>query len=217
MTRVSRVRWLRPPPSRRRGCRPRSDCCSARPPKLVRLQAKAQSVTSALDALERLPSMPIVINTRLIKLKDIDGHEERAWRELADRALEPNPYFEPDYLALSAKHFESYAETTLVVAHEGDTFRGLLPIVKFETSRVPPRAIARIGTFLGGFRALGTPLVDAACPDLAAAALLDALQGAARERGWPGILFMDFVGSDGRVAESLLRVCDARGTPVFTK
>jgi len=157
------------------------------------------------------------LNTRLVKVREIGANDERAWRELAGRALEPNPYFEPDFLGLSAKYFDSYAETTLVVAHERDTFRGVLPIVKFEKPRIPPRVIARIGTSPGGYRALGTPLLDAACPDLAADALLDALKGAAKERGWPGILFMDFVGSDGPVAESLLRACRTRGVPVFTK
>ena len=49
---------------------------------------------------------------------------------------------EPDFLVPSAQHFEGYADTTLVVAYEGDTFRGVLPIVRMERARIPPRMLA---------------------------------------------------------------------------
>ena len=55
--------------------------------------------------------MSIPMDTRLVKVKDIDPQEEQAWRELSARAIETNPYFEPDWLLISAKHFDGYADT----------------------------------------------------------------------------------------------------------
>src|SRR6202166_3648873 len=157
------------------------------------------------------------MDTRLVKVKDISTHDERAWRELATRALEPNPFVEPGFLMPCVTHFEGYANTTLVVAQEGDTFRGVFPIVTFARPRFPPRMVASTGGRPRAGRLLDTPLVDSSCADHAMDALLDALHGAVKERGWPGIVQMDMVGTDGPVAESLYRMCEVRGFPVFTK
>lgn len=139
------------------------------------------------------------------------------WRELAIRAVEPNPYLEPDFLVPSAQHFEGYADTTLVVAYEGDTFRGVLPIVRMERARIPPRMLACTNGRPAAVRCLGTPLVDADSPDLVLGTLLDSTQRAAKERGWPGILFMDLMDSDGPVIKALHHACGTRGLPVFTR
>src|SRR5580700_5820161 len=104
------------------------------------------------------------MDTRLVKVKGISTEDERRWRELASRAIEPNPFFEPDFVALSAQHFEGYGDTTLVVAQEGDTFTGVLPIVTFDRPHIPPRPVASIVGRPTAVRALGTPLIDARCP-----------------------------------------------------
>jgi hypothetical protein len=157
------------------------------------------------------------METRLVKVKDVSPRDEQAWRELATRALEPNPFFEPDFLLLCAKHFEGYADTTLVFAHEHDTLRGVLPIVRFDRPRIPPRMVATTGGQPTAVRSLGTPLVDSSCGDSAVGALLDALHDAAKSSGWPGILLLDKLSNDGPVVECLNRMCKARGFPVFTK
>ena len=157
------------------------------------------------------------MDTRLVKVKDISASDERAWRALATRALEPNPFVEPDFLMLCARHLESYADTTLVVAQEGDAFRGVIPIVTFESPHIPPRTVAITGGRPRAGRLLDTPLVDSTCADPAMGALLDALHGAVKERGWPGIVAMDMVGIDGPTVECLHRMCEIRRFPVFTK
>jgi hypothetical protein len=157
------------------------------------------------------------MDTRLVKIKGISADDRRAWSELVPRCAEPNPFFEPDFMMLCAQHFESYAEATLVVAHESNAFRAVLPILGFEKPRFPPRPIAVTRGRPTAVRSLGTPLVDASCTDAAVGAVLDALHRAAATQAWPGIVMMDKLGSEGPVMESLRRMCGVRRFPVFTK
>jgi hypothetical protein len=46
---------------------------------------------------------------RLIKARDICKDDDASWRRLAERAVEPNPYAEPDFFRVSSRHFEGYA------------------------------------------------------------------------------------------------------------
>jgi hypothetical protein len=64
---------------------------------------------------------------------------------------------------------------------------------------------------------LHTPLVDRTDPHPVVDALMGALTRASRSEGWPGILLLDEIGSDGPVAESLLKVCGERRYPVYVK
>jgi hypothetical protein len=136
---------------------------------------------------------------------------------LATRVVEPNPFFEPDFLVPCARHFEGYADTTLVVACEQDVFRGVLPIMNLERPRIPPRPVLSTRGRPTAVRLLGTPLLDATCPDPAMGALLDAMHGASKKGDWPGIVLMDKAGDAGPALDSLHRMCAARRFPVFTK
>ena len=78
------------------------------------------------------------MKTRLVRVQDVSRDDEDAWRRLAERALEPNPFAEPDFFLLSARYFESYADARLVIAQEGTEFMGVLPIAGVDTPRVPP-------------------------------------------------------------------------------
>jgi len=157
------------------------------------------------------------MQSRLVDIRDVTPDEVAAWRILADRALEPNPYFEPDFLLLSARHFPGYADTRLVVVEDGDAFRGLLPVAQFVRRRIPPARVAMTIGVPTAVSALSTPLVDRDCPDEAVETLIDGLGAAAARRGWPGIVSLDMFGSDGPVAEALHRACAARRRPVFAK
>ena len=157
------------------------------------------------------------METRLVKVRDISTTDEWAWRDLATRALEPNPFFEPDFLMLSAKHFEGYAGTTLVVSQKENAFTGVIPIVRFDKQRIPPRTVARIIGSPTAVCCLGTPLVDASCADVAMSAMLQALRCAWKTNSWPGIVRLDWAGNDGPVMECLRRMCESQGFPLFTE
>ena len=157
------------------------------------------------------------MQTRIVAVRDLLPTEERAWGDLAARAVEPNPFFEPGFLSLASRHFVGFAETRLLVAHEGSEFKGVLPIVGVERPRIPPRPILTTRgdpTMVSG---ACTPLVDRTCVDEAVGALLDGLQAGAKSGAIPGIVSLKRLGDDGPVAHSLRRQSTARGFPVHTK
>jgi CelD/BcsL family acetyltransferase involved in cellulose biosynthesis len=157
------------------------------------------------------------MRTRLVRVRDISKDDEEAWRRLSARALEPNPFAEPDFLLLSARHFGGYSNATLVIAQDGTEFVGVLPTVAFTSSRLPPRMIVTTRGSPTAVSALDFPLVDRSEPDQVVDALVGALGRAAKRDKWPGILLLNEMTNDGLVVESLRRVCDRRGCPMFVK
>jgi hypothetical protein len=157
------------------------------------------------------------MHTRIIRAGDLSPAEEHAWCDLAGRAIEPNPFFEPGFLALAGRYFDGFAKTRLLIAQEGSAFKGLLPIVGVERARIPPRPTMTTRgnpTMISG---ACTPLVDRTCVDEAVGALLDGLQDGAKRGDVPGIMSLKRLGDDGPVAHSLRRQSGARGLPVHTK
>jgi len=157
------------------------------------------------------------MRTRLVRVRDISKDDEDAWRRLSARALEPNPFAEPDFLLPSARHFGGYADAQLVIAQDATEFVGVLPIVAFTGSRLPPRKIVTTRGSPTAVSALNSPLVDRIEPDQVVDALVGTLGRAAKRDNWPGILLLHEMASDGPVVESLRRVCDRRRYPVFVK
>ena len=65
--------------------------------------------------------------------------------------------------------------------------------------------------------ALGTPLLDASCPDESMGSLLDGLTEASHDEGWPGIVALKWAAHDGPVMDCLRHTCQMRGLPFFAK
>jgi hypothetical protein len=157
------------------------------------------------------------METRLVKVKDLSSSDEKAWSTLAERAIEPNPFFEPGFLALASRHFDGFSDSRLLVAHEGPEFRGVLPIVGLERPRFPPRPRTTSRgnpTMVSGSC---TPLVDRTCVEQTVGALLEGLQREAEEGVLPGIIGLKRINDNAPVVESLRRQAAARGFPTFTK
>lgn len=94
---------------------------------------------------------------RLVRFSELTAAEMGAWERLAERAAEPNPFFEPGFAAVAAKTLGA-PEACLLVA-EGDgggEWIGCMP-VKPVKRRI--RRLAR-GTWNHDYSFLGTPLVD---------------------------------------------------------
>lgn len=157
------------------------------------------------------------MQTRLIGIHDLLPSEEQAWGALAERAIEPNPFFEPGFLVLASRRFEGFSKTRLLVVHEGPDFRAVLPIIGVERPRMPLRpTMATRGnpTMVSG---MSTPLIDGACVDQATGALLDGLHRGAEDGELPGILSVQRIREYGPVINALRRESAARGMPNFTK
>lgn len=92
---------------------------------------------------------------RLVRFSELTAAEMGAWERLADRAAEPNPFFEPGFAAIAAETLGA-PEACLLVADGGDGWIGCMPV------RPVPRRIARLarGTWNHDYSFLGTPLVD---------------------------------------------------------
>ena len=85
-----------------------------------------------------------------------------AWQQLAARALEPNPFYEPDYLLASARHIEHGDIRCLAVYRDGardSDLIGLFPLQRARlTSALPLPAFE---FYRNDFTCQTTPLIDA--------------------------------------------------------
>jgi CelD/BcsL family acetyltransferase involved in cellulose biosynthesis len=123
------------------------------------------------------------------------------WRELAARAVEPNPFFEAEYVLPHARGVGALEAVQLLVVAEAAEWRACLPIHSGRWRHIPlPSVAAWRGHHLYGL--LGTPLTDAERP----AEALDALMRALLAR--PGAWFagIDSVSIDGPLAPALAEV-----------
>jgi hypothetical protein len=162
-------------------------------------------------------SSGVTMKTRLIKASDISSEDEARWRSLAERALEPNPYAEPDFFLVSSRHFEGYTHATLVVAEEGSEFRAVLPIAAIGKRRLPPRRVAETRSSPTAVFGVGTPLIDSSKPELSAGGLMEALGNAGKNDNWPGIVSLERLRTEGPVFGLLRTVCGERNLPFLIR
>ncbi len=142
---------------------------------------------------------------RLVSLNELSKRDLEAWSELAGRALEPNPFFEPGYVLPLARGLGQQGAVRLAVAEDRDGWQGCLPIATGRWHRIPLPAVAGWrGHKLYGL--LGTPLVGREHSGTALAGLIaTTLNG---QRSCFGAL--EWVASDGPVAAALDEVLAAR-------
>jgi CelD/BcsL family acetyltransferase involved in cellulose biosynthesis len=113
--------------------------------------------------------MPVsAMHARQIPLADIGDAELERWRRLARAALEPNPFFEPEYLLPQARALDQVADLALAVVVDGDDWAACMPIRRARGwHRIP---LGSVATWRGSRSLpslLGTPLLssrDGAAP-----------------------------------------------------
>jgi Acetyltransferase (GNAT) domain len=110
---------------------------------------------------------------RNLNIRSVSVADEAAWRDLGQRAVEPNPFYEPDCLIPAAEHQAFGSEIDLVVAEDGDCFYGVLPIRRVKRWRGLPYPI--VTTQVRRMTYLGTPLIDASRGSEAVLAILSTL------------------------------------------
>lgn len=93
---------------------------------------------------------------RWIPFADLTAREIEAWERLAERAVEPNPFFEPGFVCSAAKTLDEPDARLLVADGSGGEWLGCMPV------RPLPRRGPRVawGTWNHDYSFLGTPLVD---------------------------------------------------------
>ena len=116
---------------------------------------------------------------RCLAVRGLSTPTIESWRDLATRALEPNPLSEPDCVLPAATHLADGGDIEIVVAEEGGgRLFGCCPVRPVSrTGQLPLRAFT---TDVRRMTYLGTPLVDALALREACRVMIDAL--AARRR-----------------------------------
>jgi CelD/BcsL family acetyltransferase involved in cellulose biosynthesis len=125
-----------------------------------------------------------------------------AWRALAERALEPNVFYEPAFARAAAPVFGGGVSAGLVWLH--DKLIGFLPGRVTRRYGIPPTVLTG---WTHPYAPLGTPLLDRDDGAVALAAWLDHL---ARDASLPGLWLLPFL-PDGPFARTLDAALAMRG------
>jgi CelD/BcsL family acetyltransferase involved in cellulose biosynthesis len=141
-----------------------------------------------------------LMQPRIINVKNLSAEDEKAWRDLSGRALEPNPFYEPDCLIPAAIHQTFGDQIDLVVAEVDGRFHACLPVRRVSRWRGLPYKI--VTSQVRRMTYLGTPLVDEEYGLEAVTAVLSALVDERRRGGSRVLVLQDL--TEGRVS-SLFR------------
>lgn len=119
-----------------------------------------------------------------------------AWNRLADRAIEPNPFFRPEFLRPLAARLDRREIRVVAIRREADgAFLALAPFSRRRVGLLTPAAVAHAGDY----GPLGTPLF---APE-ADAATAASLCAAAAEALGTGLVAFPYLRTDGPVAALL--------------
>jgi CelD/BcsL family acetyltransferase involved in cellulose biosynthesis len=137
------------------------------------------------------------MSAELVPLADLREWDRLAWRELADRAAEPNPFFDPDFVLAAARALGEHDEVALAVLRDGAGWTACVPVRRYRRwHRLPLRCLA---TWRHAYCLLGTPLVAPGHESEALAGIVAALRGA----GGSYFASLDWVSAAGALASSL--------------
>jgi CelD/BcsL family acetyltransferase involved in cellulose biosynthesis len=143
--------------------------------------------------------VPDTPEARLLSLRDITDDVELAWRDLAERAAEPNPCNEVDFALPAMRHLPMGERARLLVVTRGRRLDACLPVLAHRRWRrqVPVPALV---SWTHDYQLLGTPLVDR---QRATPTLLAMLKAPWRERAGALLLEIEDLGDGGPVAAAL--------------
>ncbi|TFV53694.1 GNAT family N-acetyltransferase [Blastococcus sp. TF02A-35] len=147
--------------------------------------------------------------TALLRLPDLTPEVVGAWRDLAGRAAEANPFAEPETVLPAMRHLADRGHAGLLTVARGARLEAVLPVtwpvrVPLGEGRSVPVPVLQ--TWVEPFQQLGAPLLDRDAAVPAMAALL-------RPGTVPGIpaLLMRYFPENGPVAAALDAALAQRG------
>lgn len=137
--------------------------------------------------------------------------DARRWRDLADRAVEPNVYLDPRWLLTSVREHRDAADLRLLLVEDDDDLRGLFAFtLERAWSDAPFQAVSTAGTFLRTHAERHHPLIDPADPT----GVLEAMLGALPSAG-AGLAVLRKMPGDGPLADAFASAAARRGIPVI--
>jgi len=138
-----------------------------------------------------------VISSDLRPVADLNESEVAAWRELVDAAVEPNPFFDPDFALPAARELRPSALGILVVTEGGDWLCALPVTCARGWKRIPLKGLV---TWNHLYCFLGTPLLRSDAGEDTVERLL--VEG---DKHGGSFLGLDLVGMDGTFGAYLER------------
>ena len=141
------------------------------------------------------------MRSRLTQLTELSAADLDAWRRLAEGAIEPNVFHEPEYVLPLAEELGLAADVALMVVEDDGDWHGCLPVHAGRWHRIPARAI---GTWRAHplYSLLGTPLIGADRPHDALALIAEEMRGTRRT----SFAALEWTSSDGPVAAALAQL-----------
>jgi CelD/BcsL family acetyltransferase involved in cellulose biosynthesis len=146
------------------------------------------------------PVSEIVARDRLVQLRP-------AWSELSCRAVEENPYYAPDFALALLDTVERLRNVHAVLVWDGAHLAGFLPFVQRRHWPWGPFRLAHFG-WVTPYSFMGAPLLDRACTDAAADALVDRLCEEGHQM-WT----LSRVNTAGESTRALIRALERRKLP----
>ena len=143
----------------------------------------------------------------LIAAAELSRRDLTQWRVLAARAVEPNPFFEQEYVLPLASGLNCEQEVQLLVVRDRDRWRACMPVhTEKRWHGLPIRSLA---TWLGHplYGLLGTPLVAPERSGESLAELLDGIPGSVRGAKFGAL---ERVTSDGPLGQPLMALLEER-------
>jgi hypothetical protein len=154
------------------------------------------------SALAAVGGAPPVVTARFAGIDELTTADRAAWSGLAARALEPNPFFEPEFL-IPAARLHPGAQLLFVEA-EGRVI-GAMPVRRTRRWRKLPAPALWAWRHTDAY--LGTPLVCCEAAEEAIGGLVDAAIADRRT----GLLVLEWCGTGGRFEELLRADLAKRG------
>jgi CelD/BcsL family acetyltransferase involved in cellulose biosynthesis len=138
------------------------------------------------------------LSAHLVPLADLEDRDLAAWRELADRTVEANPFFDPDYVLPAARGLGEWDDVAVLSVRNGSDWTACLPVRRYSRwHRLPLPCLA---TWQHSYCLLGTPLLAAEKPQADLMAILgDMLNSAGRT----SFAALEWVPADGSIGEAL--------------
>lgn len=120
-----------------------------------------------------------------IELLSLDGLSATAvaqWRNLAQRAMEPNPFCDPDFVIPLVMHFDYSKAALLVVRDQFQQWQFATPVIQHHLEEGSP--LPELRTLRSPYSFLNQPLVGRDNPVMTLTCLFDTLS---RQRVWHGL------------------------------
>jgi CelD/BcsL family acetyltransferase involved in cellulose biosynthesis len=141
----------------------------------------------------------------VVGIDELDQRGLDAWRDLAGDAVEPNPFFEPEWVLPAQRHLGQRHVGVLVVKDPSGDWLGctpVLPSLRRWHARLPV-----LSAWHHCYSFLGTPLIRNSEPETTIGRLVAEAFAASRS----GMVALPWVGDDGPVAAGILAALEATG------